>query len=328
MENGLINIIIPVYNVSKYLSVCLESVLYQTYTKWIAIIVDDGSNDGSEKICDEFARKDARFYVIHQKNQGAAIAKNVGLDYVQGEYVTFLDSDDYVELDWLECALNAMNAYQADIVEYSFYKNFLNHVETMQVSDQCCNVIYSAEKYLSGYLDDWTCSLFWNKMFSSKIIKEIRFHQERRCIDDEFFTYKVMSEANRIVRIKNVLYHYRQRASSAVSNNAHQKQIVLDALDILAERYKWIAKKFPSLRKIYLCHDVDIMFYFINNFKFNDKAICNFRKISKFYFFECLLHWTNYITTVNATKLLFVKKKKLISEKTQEKITEIEEYYT
>ena len=107
-----ISIIIPVYNVQKYLPECLDSLLEQTYTEWEALLVDDGSTDGSGAICEKYALRDSRFRVIHKNNGGAASAKNVGLDHVKGEYVGFIDSDDYVDETYIE----NLNKSKAELV--------------------------------------------------------------------------------------------------------------------------------------------------------------------------------------------------------------------
>ena len=117
MENRpLVSVIIPVYNVEKYLERCVDSVLAQTYTNLEIILIDDGSTDTSGKICDEYAQKDARIRVLHKKNTGIADTRNIGLDISKGEYIAFVDSDDFVASIFIEVAMDAMLNEQCDLV--------------------------------------------------------------------------------------------------------------------------------------------------------------------------------------------------------------------
>lgn len=305
-----ISIIIPIYNVQKYLSECLDSLLEQTYTEWEALLVDDGSTDDSGKICEKYALKDSRFRVIHKKNGGAASAKNVGLDQIEGEYVGFIDSDDYVERTWLEKVMKVIINRNADIVEFNFDKVF----RTGSKEENCYlykEKEFTAEQYLAQYLTNWSSSLFWNKIVSASLVKKIRFRKERRCIDDEFFTYKVISDAHKIVQINDVLYHYRQRASSAVQNKKNQLQKTEDALEVLVERYKWICEKFPNLRNNYLSHDVNIMFYFAG-FSHTKQTVKKFRSISRYYLYQVILHEPHGSLLKNIIRLQLIPKKKLL----------------
>lgn len=305
------SIIVPIYNIEKYLSECLDSLLQQTYAEWEAILVDDGSTDKSGEICDIYGLKDSRFCVIHKKNGGSGSAKNIALDYVTGDYVGFVDGDDYVERTWLENMAKIINDIKPDIIEFNFDKIYLNQIK--KNADSCIKSQCTAEEYLAQYITNWTSSLFWNKIFSVHLIKNIRFRKERRCIDDEFFTYKVISNADNIVHINDIFYHYRQRKSSIVRSKINAFQITEDALDVLIERYKWICDKFPNLRSIYLSHDVNSMFYFIN-FNYTKRTIKKFRKISRFYLIQTILHKVSIQHLKNTIQLQFVSKKLLLKK--------------
>ena len=127
-----VSIIVPVYNVQKYLEECLKSLMNQSYNNLEIILVDDGSTDNSGKICDEYAKKDSRIIIIHQKNFGAANAKNKGLDICSGELVTFMDSDDIVELNWIEIMVNTLHKYKADMVECCVDKLYIDKYEIVE----------------------------------------------------------------------------------------------------------------------------------------------------------------------------------------------------
>ena len=300
-----ISIILPVYNVAAYLRQCLDSLLSQTYADLEIILVDDGSKDESGHICDEYARRDARVVVIHQENAGAANAKNTGLDRATGKYIAFMDSDDYAEPNWIETMVGAAERTGADVVECDFDRVFVNYSKTVNGYQEEC--LWTAEEYLGQYLSNWTCSLFCNKLFRAALLSEVRFRWERRCIDDEFFTYKAVSKADKILRIPDVLYHYRQRASSAVSSARNRLQITDDSLEILIERYRWIKKYFSKLAKAYLKHDVEIMFYFASDFDFTENTIKKFRKTASFYLRECIFCGSDKVTLLYSFRLLTIK---------------------
>lgn len=314
-----VSVIVPVYNVEKYLPQCIDSIVKQHFQNLEILLVDDGSTDSSGRICDTYAEKDSRIRVIHQSNAGAANAKNTGLDQALGDYIAFIDSDDYVEPNWLQTMVSTAEKYQADIVECDFDKVFTNRNEVVNCfrdAYQC----FSAEEYLEQYLNNWTCSLFWNKLFKTNVMNNIRFRKERRCIDDEFFTYKVISGAKRIVRVNDILYHYRQRASGVVSSLKNRKQITDDSLEILIERYKWIHEHFPNLTQIYLKHDVEIMFYFAREFAFTKDTVKKFHRIAGYYLLQSIRHYSGRVTLLYGFRLLGFSERNLLSVKEMKKL--------
>ena len=121
MKDSKISIIVPVYNAEKYLVECLNSLVEQTYKNIEIILIDDGSIDNSAKICDEYAKKDERIKVVHQKNSGVSVARNNGLDMHTGDYVMFVDSDDWIELNTCEILINNIISNDKDILIYNYY---------------------------------------------------------------------------------------------------------------------------------------------------------------------------------------------------------------
>lgn len=321
-----VSIVVPVYNVERYLRQCLDSIANQTYENFEAILIDDGATDSSGCICDEYAERDSRFRVIHQENAGAANAKNTGLDAACGAYVAFVDSDDWVERHWLESMVSVMKSSEADVVECDFLKEYLSSTERGNDASYCPGQ-FSAHDYLTRYLNNWTCSLFWNKLVKVNLLSNIRFRRERRCIDDEFFTYKVLTNAKKIVRIEDCLYHYRQRASSAVSSPTNSKQITDDALEILKERYMWITYHFPDLRKTYIRHDVNILFYFARSFAFCEETRLKFRKNARFYLIESIRSMVGLQTICDAMQLCIKECWKLMDQRTEQYVEDISKFY-
>ena len=249
-----VTIIIPVYKVEKYLRECLDSIVNQTYKDLEIIIVDDESPDKCPKICDEYAEKDTRIHVIHKHNGGAASARNTALNQATGEYVCFVDSDDYIRNDYVEQLINHIEKYKADVAVCSFEYLYKNRREK-----DCFNIeakIYDQKAYLKEFLNNWTCSLIWNKMFKRELINGIRFEEGHK-IDDEFFTYKIILNANTIVQIPHILYTYRMRGSSVMNDMKSGKKRLKDQIDFLKVRYNEIKKGQPTLKRVYLEHMAD-----------------------------------------------------------------------
>lgn len=308
MMDNIVSIIVPVYNVARYLPECLDSITGQTYKGLQIILADDGSTDESGKICDEYAARDSRITVIHQANAGAANAKNAGLDAATGQFIAFVDSDDRVESDWIEKLLSASLESDADVVECSFRMEYVTHSTAGNDPDTFVKARFETEEYLRQYPTLWSCALFWNKLFRAELLRDVRFHTERRCIDDEFFTYKAVTGANSVLRITDELYHYRQRLSSVTQKKSTLYQRTIDHIDILTERYQWMKIYYPDIAADYLRHDVDTLLYFAGAYPFNEQAIARFRKTSKYYFREVLCHYPGKLTIYYALKSLFYKK--------------------
>ena len=303
----IVSVIVPVYNVCRYLGMCVDSLLSQTWQGLEIILVDDGSNDGSEKICDEYAACDSRIRVIHQVNAGAANAKNAGLDAASGSYIAFVDSDDWVEPDWIEKMVSASVTRDADVVECNFLVDYVDSSEYGNAAESFAETDFETQEYLRYYPQQWTRALFWNKLFRAHLVKDVRFHTQRRCVDDEFFTYKAVTGANRILRITDALYHYRQRGSSVTQSEKTLYQRTIDDIDILAERHQWMKTHYPDVAMDYLRNDVDTLLYFAGAYPFNEKAVERFRFTAKYYFRECLRSFPGKVTLYYAVKALLYK---------------------
>lgn len=275
-----ISVVIPVYNVEKYLSECLDSVVNQTYKNLQIILVDDGSTDFSGKICDVYAEKDNRITVVHQKNAGAGAAKNTGLELIDGDYFSIIDSDDYIELDMYEKMVNSLEKYNADIVQCLFRNVFVNDSfdRKYKIKGNYPKVLTS-KRFLKEYLYDWKYAIFANKVFKSSLLKEIRFPVGRK-IDDEFFTYKLVCNAKKVVNIDNILYNYRMRKTSVMNENDTDR-LIYDRIDCFIERYNYVSDIYPSLKKKYNLKLYDDLLYFKDSAKDNGKILSLINNFSR-----------------------------------------------
>lgn len=255
-KTELVSIIIPVYKVEKYLEQCLESVCSQTYQNLEIIIIDDESPDRSGLIADKFAEKDDRIHVEHIKNRGAAGARNVGLDLCSGEYIMFVDSDDWLELNAVKIMMDAISKNQCDIVLCQYWDEFVNRSEHHSFMYE--TGVKTSQEFALGMIHSWEYIINWNKIYRKKVIEGLRF-LEGRCIDDEFFTYKAVIRAQKTILVEDYLYHYRMRKSSAMGNPANQKQRLTDQVDFVTERFKPLCEAFPDLKTPLLCHKMEVL---------------------------------------------------------------------
>lgn len=247
-SNDLVSIIVPVYGVEAYLPRCVDSLLGQTVTNLEVILVDDQSPDRCGEICDAYARKDPRVKVIHQKNGGAASARNAGLDRAGGAYICFVDSDDVVEKTYVEELLSCLKGQEADVAVCGF--TILTQEDNRpqpKEPDGC----YTGREYLAQFLQNWTCALIWNKLYRAETIGQVRFAQGHR-IDDEFFTYQVILNSTRVAVFDRPLYAYRQRRSSVMKDDGpHRQQMLLDRVEYLQQRLEHVSRQAPELRDLF-----------------------------------------------------------------------------
>lgn len=254
--DSTISVIIPVFNVASYLRKCLESVLSQSYTNLQVILIDDGSTDSSGAICDEYAKRDSRIVVIHQKNGGAAAAKNAGLRVATGKYLSFVDSDDYLEPGAYAHMVAQLEDTHADVIQCAFCDVFPDKTVSHVVQDE--QTAFNCVQYLEQFTKDWTCGLLWDKLYVRSLFDGI-FFEEGHKIDDEYFTYRGIMNAQKIVRDNFVVYNYRKRRSSVMYSAESGKQIVKDRIDYLSKRRVNVIARFPELRKTFDRHFVEMM---------------------------------------------------------------------
>ena len=210
MNDCLVSILLPCYNVESFLSQCLESLTYQTHRHLQIILIDDGSTDNTWQIMQEYAAKDSRIEIYHQDNQGVATTRNHLLEKVKGEYVLFVDSDDWVELDMVEFLVRQIEQEQADIVTCGMVVND-TPINQVKVSKECWNqekVIYEFLRHVS-----FSGSL-WNKLLKSSLLHNIQFHCGISYGEDALFVWNVLQRVQRVVFTDKILYHYRKNSQS------------------------------------------------------------------------------------------------------------------
>lgn len=244
MDTPLISVIVPVYKVEAYLDRCVQSIVDQTYKNLEIILVDDGSPDNCPAMCDAWAAKDSRIKVIHKKNGGGAQARNIGLDAAQGEYIGFVDSDDFIVPQMYQYLYQTLTQTDSDISECGYHTTDGDSFPDEKEHENTV-VVLNTEDALRENINDCICrQLVWNKLYKKKTIGNIRM-LEGKTIDDEFFTYRVLAEASRVAVGNRKLYVYRQQDNSIM----HQAYSVkwLGAVEARYERFLFLKDRFPCL---------------------------------------------------------------------------------
>lgn len=247
----MVSIVIPVYNVEKYLKDCVNSVISQTYADLQIILVDDGSTDSSGNICDAFAEKDERIHVIHKKNGGLSDARNAGTSASKGEFIFYLDSDDYLENDALQVLLRTQDQHRADVVVGNYFYTYDDREDIAENKEQVLDKATSIERLMSGEIQTFT----WGKLVRAEIAKKHKF-PAGLLFEDHFWTHLVFQDSNIIACIPQPLVHYRQRQNS-ISYTFTEKR--LDIIKGWEARISFLQENYPEMLPLYLnrcAHDV------------------------------------------------------------------------
>lgn len=217
MTNPLITVIIPVYNVEKYLDYCMQSIFSQTYKNLEIILVDDGATDSSGKMCDDYRKADSRVKVIHKENGGLSSARNAGIKVMTGKYLAFVDSDDYVRCDYIERMYSCLLNNKSDMVICS-YKKVLGEKKCDEIPENVYKQFnFNTEEIKLKILSRRIPMYAHGKLYSVKLVEKINF-PEGKLYEDIPTTWKVIKHVNRVTYITDELYFYRQRENSIVND--------------------------------------------------------------------------------------------------------------
>lgn len=213
-----VSIIIPVYNAECYLRQCIESVIAQTFEDWEAILVNDGSKDGSLAICQEYAAKDKRIKVIDKPNGGVSSARNKGLEVAQGDWITFMDSDDWLDADAFDVYYEAAQRTGADIVKTG-YRRVSKNDNNKQNEGYAWQELTLADKSdaLARLQETGYFTFVCNMMVTSQIAKEVRFDESTPWLEDQFYGYECLLRADKITLLPKMVYNYRIHESGSLS---------------------------------------------------------------------------------------------------------------
>lgn len=284
---NLISVVVPVYNVEKYLDRCVESVLNQTHKDFELLLVDDGSLDNCPRMCDEWAKKDERIKVFHKSNGGLSSARNYGLDRAKGDYIAFVDSDDFVQPDYLNYLYQALKEREGDLVicdylHFSTQNEVVAFKEDLKILKEYDNyTVFLDDEYLLG-----TCNakkiVVWNKLYKKELFNDIRF-PEGEIHEDTATYYKFLYLSRKTVYINNALYFYYDNPVGTMGKPFTEKRLnefffffeqadFFEKIALQDERYAFFS------REIYKNATVTFYWRAKNNpsfdFKNNEKAKC------------------------------------------------------
>ena len=247
---ALISVIVPVYKVEDYLDQCVQSISRQTYSNLEIILVDDGSPDKCPKMCEEWAARDSRIKVLHKQNGGLSSARNAGLDICSGEFIAFVDSDDWLKEEMYQILYDTIERENADICACNIIRCY-----------QDKEAIWGTRMYMSGGPDKMLDMLYsdsgfpvasWNKLYKRKLWENFRFPEGKLC-EDAFTTYLLLDKANKIVQIPDALYCYRIRPESIMTSSFSQKS--MDEEEAWRKNWEFVRIHYPRLeKKAYTCY--------------------------------------------------------------------------
>lgn len=229
----LISVIVPVYKVEKYLPRCLDSILSQSFTDFELLLVDDGSPDSCPEICDEYARRDRRISVIHKENGGLSSARNAALDRATGQYISFVDSDDYITADALQTLYSALTETDSDIA----VGNMMSIDESGNISEfyipAAGRTLLEGDEILSTLNQPCAC----NRLYRSEIFRSLRF-PEGRLYEDVFIYHRILAQTKRMVLTGKTDYYYLIRSDSIMHSEYDIR--FTDIVFAVKERYEWL----------------------------------------------------------------------------------------
>ncbi len=257
-----VSVVVPVYNVKSYLQQCVDSVLSQTYYNLEIILVDDGSSDGSGEICDQYTEIDSRVKVLHKENGGLSSARNAGLSESTGEWISFVDSDDYIDEKMIQLLLEGCINNQVLLAATGFrtFEDTTNKTLLTYLPDK--EEILSSNKFIELMTAHKGPKFFaWNKLYHKSLWNHYCFPEGRKW-EDIAIIYKIADESKKVVMMRDVLYHYRQRKNSITQ--ASSLYIYTDYEKSAKEFLDWSLSTHPELKDIassFYCRSLlDIMY--------------------------------------------------------------------
>ena len=272
----LISVIVPVYNVEDYLGKCIDSIINQTYYNLEIILIDDGSTDKSGIICDNYKKIDKRIKVVHQENAGLSNARNTGLDLANGSLISFVDSDDYLELSMLEELKHTMDITKSDISVCDFNRIIDGDKKNKNKQTNEIIILKNKDKYI--YLQNEYNSIYpnaWNKLYKKELFDNIRY-PDGKLFEDTYIICDLLSKAKVVSYLSKPLYNYVYRKESIMNNYSynHLDQVIAHDKKILfynKHRYYDLANQAKN-KKMYIIIEKIVKMYYKG---FEDKRIIN-----------------------------------------------------
>lgn len=255
-KKKLISIIIPVYNVAKYLPRCIESILNQSYKEFEAIFINDGSLDNSLEVLQKYSEKDNRIYIIDKKNEGTGEARNTGLKKAKGKYISFIDSDDWIHKDYLKLMFEEIENSNSDVV---ICNPIIVHDDESKNKNLRTGKFHTInlEKNPEKIVDILAMPVLWNKLYNAKILESNKINFSKLIMAEDLeFLYKVILNSKKISKVEKNLYFYYQRLDSVTKDKFSEKKLndiyyVLDKIEGVLKDKKSV-RYFNRYKVIYI----------------------------------------------------------------------------
>lgn len=262
-----ISIIVPIYKVEKYLRRCIDSLLNQDYHDIEIILVDDGSPDNCGIICDEYVKKDTRIKVTHQQNGGLSAARNAGIDIAKGEYLMFVDSDDWVEKNYCSMALKKATETESDIVVFGYNDIYNDRIIKRSITPKD-EKKYKTEEALKELHGGKILSFAWNKIYKADLFKTGIRYPQGRLFEDIGTTYLLFHKANAVFLASGATYNYQKREDSILGKKMKTKDAI-DWFDLEMERFQFMRQNYPDIaEKLWKYYGQRVLFLYkvLSNF--------------------------------------------------------------
>ena len=243
-EYPLISVIVPVYNTENYLEECISSIVGQTYPNLEILLIDDGSQDHSGKICDDWAKKDARILVIHKKNTGVSDSRNTGIERAKGAYVGFVDSDDWIQPEMYQALWKLLEKHACGIACCGIQR-FAEGQMPQSTAAQGCEALYTTQQALEELIRERRLhQIVCDKLYRADIVKQVAFPVGKRQ-EDEFWSYQVLAKSDGVALTDWAGYCYRQHDSSFMNSGFSLNK--LSGIEAKQQRQAFIEENFPAL---------------------------------------------------------------------------------
>lgn len=244
----LISVIVPVYKVEEYLNKCVESIANQTYKNLEIILVDDGSPDSCPQMCDEWARKDSRIKVVHKENGGLSDARNAGMQIAKGDYIAFVDSDDWLDVEMYQTLYDAIITTKSDIASCGAKRVWDDGRPACELIEVKNDFMLEQEDAMEALVtSNGLIQTVWNKLYKRDVVEDIMY-PVGLIHEDEFWSWRVISRAKRVVVLKESFYNYLQRDNSIMGVGFTKKRLLV--VQAKTERQLFIETVMPNLTDV------------------------------------------------------------------------------
>lgn len=300
MENKMVSIILPAYNAERYITECIESVIKQLFQNWELILVDDGSEDGTRSIAEKYAKQDDRIKYHRLNNGGVSKARNYGLKVAKGDFVFFLDADDYLANNCLDDSVKICIEKNTDIVVLAHYEQDENiHSCKKNNKFEKTQILDDTQVITTFLMTDMIGWEVWGKLFRRDAISNVEFDETLRIGEDAVFLLNVLLKCNKVVLLKEYGYYYRINMNSVMAQSFNEKN--LDTITAISKMYKLVEKKY-----FYEANSFKLKYYiwFLRNYH------CKIKKQEKEkynYFIKNIRNDMNKYTNKNAFQMLSKK---------------------